>query len=186
MSLAMPNNLFQHYVMGGGWVMLLLLPASIVAVATIFRVSARLWGRPVQQLANELRAVVLAHKIQSPTALTLTDARVLAADSAMTLYVTLQPLSAIYAVAPMLGALGTAWALGRVWRGPASLQNKNLAAALEQAFVPLGWGLAVGLLAITGYAILRARLVRIEQEILAPAALSALNEKGESLREKTR
>ncbi len=74
----------------------------------------------------------------------------------------------------------------RAWRGPASLQNKNLSAALEQAFVPLGWGLLVGLLAITGYAILRARLFRIEHEILTPAALSALNEKGDGLREKIR
>ncbi len=172
----MPENLFKYYVLGGGWVMIFLIPASIVALATIFRVAGHLRGSAVKRLSNQLRATVIAHKHSAVSSMDFTDARMLAADASMGVYVSLQPLSVIYAVAPMLGAVGSAWSLMLAWRGAASLQNKNLAAALEHAFIPLGWGVLVGLLSITGYAVLRARLVRIEIDILAPAAMAALGE----------
>ena len=172
----MSHNLFQHYVLGGGWVMLFLVPASVVALATIFRVAMRLWGNPVHQLAKQVRAIVIAESQKNPQPLSVTDARVIAMDFAMTNYLSLQPLSAIYALAPMLGALGSTWSMSRVWSGPVSLQGKDLQAALEQAFVPLGWGLVIGLISIGGYAILRARLARIEREVFAPAAIAALHE----------
>lgn len=170
----MPDNLFQYYIIGGGWVMLLLVPASIVAVAAIFRGIARLWGRSVRELTNDVRMMVREQRRYG--AISYTDARMIAADNAMAAYAILQPLSAVYALAPMLGALGCAWQLAQVWNGPESLRDKNLSAALEQAFVPLGWGLVIGLIAILGYAILRGRLVRVEMDVLAPAAIDALNE----------
>lgn len=174
----MRQTFFQHYVLGGGWSMVLLVPASVVVLATIFRMVTRLWGSAPQHLAAEVRAVVLAQK-QRVGSLGLADARTIAMDTATNVYMGLQPLTAIYAIAPLIGALGTAWTLGQVWRGPVSLREKNLQLALEQAFVPLGWGLLIGLAASTGYAILRARLVRLERNLLAPAAIAALYESGE-------
>lgn len=157
--------------------MLLLIPASVVVVATILRMVARLWGDSPRRLAAETRGAVIAYR-QRAGSLSIADARTIAMDVAMSVYTGLQPLAAIYAIAPLVGALGTAWSLGRVWRSPSSLRNKNLQAALEQAFVPLGWGLLIGLIAATGYAILRARLVSIERNVLAPAAIDALKEPG--------
>ncbi len=170
----MEESLFEHYVLGGGWAMLVLVPASIVALATILRASLMLWGRSVHRLAAEVRATVTAQKKHGPVA--LTDARVIAMDTALHTYLAMQPLVIIYAAAPFVGALGTAMALHKAWRGPVSLQARNLGTALENAFVPLCWGLGVALLAITGYVFLKARLASIERNILAPAAVAALNE----------
>lgn len=174
----MSENLFQTYILSGGWAMVLLVPASIVALATIIRAVMRLWGPSVRRLTSDVRSTIIDQK--SRTALTLTDARVIASDTAASIYGTLQPLSAIYAIAPMIGALGAAWSLRRVWQQPASLPNENMQTALAQAFVPLGWGIVVGLVSILGYAILRARLVTIEHNLLAPAAIAALNESKDS------
>ena len=160
--------------MGGGWAMFVLVPASIVALATILRVGILLWGKSVRKLAAEVQTTVVAQKRHGP--MSMTDARIIAMDQALNVYVALQPLALIYTVAPIIGALGTTWALGKVWRGPVSLQARYLASALEHAFMPLGWGLCVALLAITGYALLKARLATVERYILTPAAISALNE----------
>lgn len=171
----MAETLFHKYILGGGWVMVLLVPASIVCLATFFHAASRLWGRNPGKLAEDVRATVLDQRRR--IALTLTDARVIAADTAATVYSGLQPLSVIYSIAPLLGATGTAWAFIQIWQGqPASLQGRNIGPTLENAFIPLGWGLVVGLIAITCYAILRARLVHVEQKIFAPAAIAALDE----------
>ena len=99
-----------------------------------------------------------------------------AMDSAMQIYSALIPLSIIYALAPVLGALGTLWTLGSVWRSSVSLQARYLASALEHAFMPLGWGLFVSLISIVLYGILKARLAHVERTVLVPAAIAALSE----------
>jgi biopolymer transport protein ExbB/TolQ len=157
--------------------MLILIPASIVAAASILRCIAMLWGRSVQSRAAELRAAIAGQRARGN--LSLTDARTIAMDSAMQLYGALQPLAAIYAAAPIIGALGTLWYLGRAWRGPVSLQGRYLALALEHSFIPLGWGLVLALFSITGYSLLKARIGRVERDILVPAAIGALNDTSE-------
>lgn len=156
--------------------MLLLAPASVVALATILRGFAQVNRRAGLALSARVRATVLAQYHRSGGRLSITDARTFAAESALGLYSILQPLPAIYAIAPIVGALGSVAALSRAWNSPRSLQSQRLAEALNHAFIPLGWGLLISLIAIAGYAILRARVFWVEQTILSPAALAALDE----------
>jgi len=167
-----PENFFEHYVMGGGWAMLILVPASIVSIATALRAAMMLWGRSVARQAAVVEAAVATRR--SRGAVSLADARIIAMDSAMGVYVALMPLSIIYAAAPVVGALGSVWSLAVAWRNSVSLQARYLASALEHAFMPLGWGLVVSLISIVCYGILKARLVHVERAVLVPAALSAL------------
>jgi len=154
--------------------MLVLVPASIVAIATALRAAMMLWGRSVSRHVAEVQTAIASHR--SRTAISLADARIIAMDSAMRIYVALMPLSIIYALAPVVGALGTVWALASVWRSSVSLQARYLASALEHAFMPLGWGLTVSLISIVLYGILKARLVWVEREILVAAAMGVLSE----------
>lgn len=175
----MPANLFEQYITGGGWAMLVLVPASVVALATMMRAWFLMRGGPLQRLSADVQATVSG--LRGHMRPGIADARVIAMDAALRVYHVLQPLVLVYTVAPLVGAAGTAWKLHTAWRATgagAAANSERLSVALQQAFVPLMWGVAVALVSVTGYTMLRARLLRIEREVLTPAAIAALDSTG--------
>lgn len=174
----MGRNLFEHYVLGGGWAMFILVPASVVAVATLFRAMMLVSRGAVARLTAEVRATVMAQR-SAGRPVSLTDARTVAADGALRLFAAIQPLGFVYSIAPFAGAAGTLWALLGVWQSSAQLSPRYMALALEHAFVPLGWGLVIALFSIASFGLLKSRIISIELEALAPAAIGALDARPE-------
>lgn len=156
--------------------MIILIPMSVVVLATFLRCVVAMWGvgkrklvRQIEEAAVHRQRAALGEPVSAAA-----EAALLANQSAAQLYGLLQPLVFAYMAAPVLGALGTVWTLGRVWRGPIINQPKLLADSIEQAFIPMGFGLLVSLCAVVFYATLKARILKVEHSLLLPAAHNAL------------
>lgn len=136
----MIDSIFQNAILGGGWAMFLLIPASVVAVATTLRGLALLFGSNAQK--NPAALAAMGHSL-------------------------LQPLSMIIMLAPMIGAIAAAWRMAAGYLN-ADVIPTDLSRIILSAFIPLAWGVTVGLIATLGYAILRGRLQRLDLTAPAP------------------
>lgn len=178
-------NYFDHYVLGGGWAMLILIPASVVALAAIlraallFRTVALMGGRggaddcPAARLVSRLKALR-----ESAGNLTAGDARIEVQAETLRMYAMLQPLAAMFVLSPLAGLLGSITAIMNANLDAARGGNAEaLAAAIERALIPAMWGVAIAAAAYTGFAFLRARLFYCEDKLLAPLAMQLVAEK---------
>jgi biopolymer transport protein ExbB/TolQ len=134
--------------------MLLLVPASVVSVACALRCAWLFRGTNVQSTAQQL------HPALSP------------ADRACTavlqLYATLQPLTAMYVLAPLIGMLGSLTSLIPLQArllSPGARDLEALTHTYQQALIPTFWGVAIAAFSYAAFALLRARLFRAEQEL---------------------
>jgi len=147
----MEKSILARYVLDGGWTMVLLLPAAVAAVATALRAGWVLRRANVRAIADQL--------YRSDDA----DSAAIAYAAALRLYGALQPLSALYVLAPLLGMLGSLVVL---------LSNESgLAVAdLRRAILPPVWGVGIAIFSYLCFVLLRARLVAVERDIFLPAA----------------
>lgn len=153
----MSESILAHYVLDGGWSMLLLLPASVVSVAAALRSAWMMRGTAVLDIARQLPA----H--DDP----LRPERAYAA--ALQLYGTLQPLVAMYVLSPLIGLLGSLTTLIPVQSHlltPGARQVESLHAAYQHALIPPFWGVAIAAFSYAAFALLRARVFRVETELL--------------------
>ena len=156
--------------------MLVLIPASVVALASCLRAWAATTRRAV---AAETDAVdtaagrVLARlrvTRDSFGAITAQDVREEIADEVLDLYSLLQPLVVVLVGAPLVGALGSVAGMMVALRASAAAgAAEPLAAAAERALIPSVWGVGLALAAFLMWAWLRARLAARERDDLAPA-----------------
>lgn len=164
--------------------MLLLLPASIVALATVLRVLSILSSGSVKKLSEEMENNIKASYEQNKN-LTSSDARDFAYDKALSVYGMLQPLTVVYAVAPLIGALGTVFSIvdsnARFGR---SGDFMKLSEGIENSIIPCIWGIGIALFAVVSFGLLKSRLFKIEVGVLVPLALQTLAEvsRGERLK----
>ena len=152
----MTDSILTRYVLDGGWSMLLLLPASVVSVAATLRTAWILRPGNLRLLTGQLPA-------GNDTA--RADAAYL---TALQLYGTLQPLSAMVILAPLVGLLGSLSALIPVQSqllSPGVRQLEVLVTAYQRALIPPFWGVTIAAFSYAAFAILRARIFRAETEI---------------------
>jgi biopolymer transport protein ExbB/TolQ len=162
-------------VLRGGWAMLLIIPMSVVALAAILRAAAAYRREQIAGEAREKTSVTrvtarLAALREQFSAITAEDVRSEITRELLELYSLLQPLPAIFILAPIVGAAGsitrlmvTMLAIGR----GGSVERLSL--AVEAALVPLFWGVVVAGFAYLGWALLKARLFYCERYYLRPA-----------------
>lgn len=176
------QSYFEHYVLRGGWAMLLIVPMSVVALAAMIR-AALAYRRG--QIAARGDARSAASRISSRLAvlqeeyktITAEDVRAETTNEVLDLYALLQPLPAIFILAPVVGAIGSITHLMAtmlaISRGGSV---ERLSQAAEAALVPLFWGVAVSAFAYLGWAVLRARLFYCERHYLRPSAEKAASD----------
>lgn len=150
----MPDSLLNQYVLAGGWTMALLLPAAIVALATAMRAAWLLRDKEVQKVARDLHP---ARPIEGNK-----GGESAAYAAALNLYGLLQPLSAVFVLASLIGMLGSFTAI-------LAQPFPRGAAHLRQAMLPSIWGLSISVFSYAAFCLLRARVFRVEREILLPA-----------------
>lgn len=162
---------FQHYVLNGGWAMLLLIPASVVTLAAILRGFILLYGRGAcnEAVANiqERLSTIAGHGTKPTTE----DVRAEVAGETLELYSAIQPLATMYVLTPLIGLLGS---VTQVMNANVTLKSgtsaEKVGAALEAALVPTMWGLGIAVVAYAGFALLRSRLFRCERTNIMPRA----------------
>lgn len=165
----------DKYLLNGGWSMLLLVPFSVVALAVSLRCLLALRTAAVAPLAEQLRV-----RFSTPTfggKATLEDRRAQAYDAALQLYALLQPLWALFVLAPLVGLAGSITNLMGVFERTAA-NPALLIPELQHALVPPMWGVAISAFCYTAAAICRARVFNVESDILQPAAMDALETPG--------
>jgi hypothetical protein len=147
------DSILTHYVLDGGWSMLLLVPASVVSVAVALRSAWLTRGSELQRIAAGLPGEGRADAAYS---------------AALQLYGTLQPLVAMYVLAPLVGLLGGLTTLIPIQvqlLTPGARQIEVLTKAYQAALLPLFWGVAVATFSYAVFALLRARIFRAESEL---------------------
>jgi biopolymer transport protein ExbB/TolQ len=175
------DTYFNHYVLNGGWAMLLLIPASVVTVAALLRgwlilrqsaLSPLDKNRTASAIVARLQAIADDHKRITPD-----DVRAEISNETLNLYAALQPLVAMYVLAPLAGVLGAVTKLMAAYSDIASgLSPEALASLTESALVPVMWGVAIAAVAYAAFATLRARLFYIETRIIRPQVEAAATE----------
>lgn len=160
--------------------MLLLLPASVVAVATFIRgillLRGSQWDGGRDTITAKLRSS-LTDRTTAGEKLTQEDARDAADDEALALYSALLPLQIVFVLAPLVGLVGTVWAMISAYLTVARTgATELLASAMEQALIPTMWGLGIAIFSYAAFAVLRARLYYCEQHYLRPAARGSVDE----------
>ena len=186
----MIETYLEHYVIGGGWAMLVLLPASMLAVTLIVRgwlllnrshiagtAAAEGAGTGPDTTPRGLgadtatgRVIVRLRELHARTGeVSPDDVRAEISSETVALYSQFHLLVALYVLAPLVGLLGSLTAimsanLDVVAGGGA----ERLAAAVERALVPTLWGVGVACVAYAGFAVLRARLFLVERRTLLP------------------
>lgn len=164
----MLETYLTHYVLNGGWAMLLLVPASIVVVAAIVRAALLVRAEEVVAKGNEsaLQRVLAVVDAESPEE----KMREAVEDETLRIYAQFQPLLIAYVAAPMIGVIGSITMLMNanleLARGGAA---EAMATYAERALIPSMWGSVIGLVAFIAFAILRWRLYYVERDILMPA-----------------
>lgn len=171
------NTFLQTYVISAGWVMVLLVPASVVALAAMLRAALMLRSQavinltdgPAGEVVARLRALKEAHGT-----VTAQDIREEIDREMLEFAALLQPLYFIFIAAPMVGLIGGVVALlpAASMAGPMK-DGAALALVVHSALVSIAWGLGVGVFAFVGFATLRARMWSVEAEELRPAVEAA-------------
>lgn len=167
------QSYFEHFVVAGGWAMLLLVPASMVALASFFRaLLAYRWVAVAGGQQSKAAEVVarLSDLRSRHGNLSAEDIRAEIRTGVNDLYALLQPLIAVFVAAPLVGIVGSITLLMAANLDVASGGGVDrLAANYERALVPLLWGTAISALSYLGYAVLKARLYHCERNLLTPA-----------------
>lgn len=170
-------SFLDTYVLGAGWVMLLLVPASVVSVATLLRCAAAYRASAVAGDGDSAAARVVArlHALrEAQGGITAQDVREETDQEVLELYALLQPAHVVSFVSPLLGLLAGIIALLPAVAAPArGADAAQVGLMAHQALVAIAWGVGVGLVAFVGFAILRARLWHMENEHLRPAVEAA-------------
>ena len=161
--------------------MLVLIPASVVALAACLRAWAATTrgavsgGESADDTAAGRVLARLRAKRDSFGAITAQDVREEIADEVLDLYSMLQPLVVVFVGAPLVGALGSVAGMMAALRVSAAAGAvEPLAAAAERALIPSAWGVGVALAAFLMWAWLRARLAAREREDLEPAVQAGM------------
>lgn len=178
----MTESYFQHYVVNGGWAMLLLVPACLVMFAAIVRAMLVLTRQAIiaegersspsalQRVMERMQQIRSVHGI-----VTAEDVRSEIFVEVTHLYSFLVPLTAVFILAPLAGVLGAITALMNanidLARG---VSPGTLAISAERALVAPAWGVGISLVAYLAYAILRLRLYYCETRLLRPAVEKAI------------
>lgn len=150
------NSLLTRYVLDGGWSMLLLLPASVVTMAVALRCFWLLRDSNLQRIASALHVTENTSRADTAYA------------AALQLYGSLQPLVAMYVLAPLIGLLGSLTALMPIQAQLSSSSPRHpeaFAAAFHHALIPPFWGLSIACVSYAAFAILRAQIFRAETEL---------------------
>ncbi len=171
------NTFLQTYVISAGWVMVLLVPASVVALAAMLRAAVMLRSSAVANLTDGAAAEVVARLRALKEAhgtVTAQDIREEVDREMLEFASLLQPLYVIFIAAPMVGLIGAVIALLPATSAVGFMKDGvALASVVHSALVSIGWGLGVGVFAFLGYAIFRARMWAVEADALRPAVEGA-------------
>ena len=171
------NTFLQTYVISAGWVMVLLIPASVAALAAMLRGALMLRSQAVTNLTDgaagevvgRLRALKEAHGT-----VTAQDIREEVDCEMLEFAALLQPLYFVFIAAPMIGLIGGVIGLMPAASVAGTMKDSAvLAGVIHSALVSIGWGLGVGVFAFVGYASLRARMWSVEADELRPAVEAA-------------
>lgn len=151
--------------------MILLLPVSVVALATTLRGFSVLSAKSVSLMENQVCESV-EKSFNANRQLTVTDVRDIAYDKALSVYSIIQPLSILYSIAPIIGVLGSVVTLmtGNMKFGKSG-DIVKLSESLENSFIPCIWGIGIALVSLLGFGFLKSRLFKIESQVLVPVAL---------------
>lgn len=200
----MPNYL-DEYVLQGGITMAALLPLSLFTFAIIVQrfldlrasrivaagIVAQVRRVDSEQAFHALRASLQASP--APLAAIILDYieagergesmdpkenGVPIEDEAEHLYQSLAPISTSYVVAPLLGVLGTTIGIMGTFEQFATAGRRDmsaLVAAIDKSLVTTMWGLIIAVPAYFCYAMLQARVYRLERRIL-PGVLRQVNQ----------
>lgn len=136
--------------------MLLLVPASVVTVAAALRSAWILRDSNLKRLASELPEADGAARSEASY------------SAALQLYGTLQPLTAVYILAPLVGLAGSFSGLIMLSANmsePGMRQLQQLARSYQAALIPPFWGVTIAAVSYAAFAILRARIFRAETEL---------------------
>lgn len=170
-------SFLDTYVLGAGWVMLLLVPASVVSVATLMRCAVAYRASAVMGDDDSAAGRVIArlHSLREAQGdITAQDVREETDQEVLELYALLQPAHVVAVAAPLLGLLAGIVALLPAALAPArGADAAQVSLMAHQALVAMAWGVGVGLVAFLGFAVLRARLWHVENEFLRPAVETA-------------
>lgn len=165
---------FEHYVLGGGWAMLLLLPGSMITLAVMLRGWLALRSSSLTRAADSpatrigARLALLSERFGH---LTMEDVRAEVDAEVNDLRAIFQPLLAALVIAPLIGVLGSLTAIMSANAAAAAGSGAEaLAARVEQALVPSMWGTGIALAAALGLFMLNVRLYRSARQVLEPAA----------------
>lgn len=151
----------NRYVLDGGWVMLLLLPASVISLAVALRATWLLRESAVKEVAQALATEPGTEEL-SPSER--------AYHAALALYGMLQPLAVLVTLAPMVGLLGS---LLIQYELTSAGSGRAAGGLLPRVLLPSIWGVAIGVFSHLAYALLRAKVFTAESEILLPELLRA-------------
>jgi hypothetical protein len=166
------RTFFEHYVLGGGWAMLLLLPALVV---TLF---AGVRGLLVVRAARQSGASHLAARLEElherHGALSLHDARSEVEAMVNSFCALLLPLQAVFVLAPLAAVAGSVWRVMTAAMAASAGSVEPFAAEVEQALVPLLWGVAIAALAYGLHWMIRIAILSLERDMLIPAADEAV------------
>ena len=147
--------------------MLLLIPASVAALGIVLR---NLWALRWNVL--EAKAAELAASQQRAS-----TASSIPGDSTereiLKLCAYLQPLSALFVLAPLAGLLGSLIQLSELFRrieGGLAVSQSQAAAIFRGALLPAIWGALLSAFCYAWYAVFRSRILSAEEELFFKAA----------------
>ncbi|MCX7718947.1 MAG: hypothetical protein N2111_11195 [Candidatus Sumerlaeaceae bacterium] len=161
------RSFFEHYVLGGGWSMLLLVPALVVALFAGVR--GLLAVRGVRRYGAEMVASRLTQLFDRHGSLSPQDVRAEVAAVVNDLCTLLLPLQAVFILAPLAAVAGSVWRVMTASVAVAGGRVEPFAAEVEQALVPLVWGVGIAALAYTFYLVNRIAILALERDVLVPA-----------------
>jgi hypothetical protein len=176
----MLETYLTHYVLDGGWAMLLLIPASVVVIASIIRMmimiqpaSLRKPDGAVSRVNASLDALIEQFGELKPD-----DVRQQVESEMLRFIAMLQPLNLISVCAPLTGLLGAITIMMAAFLEQANGGSAQLlSAALERSLIAPMWATAIAIISYAGLITLRYFIFKAEQNIVAPAARKHIAEK---------
>jgi biopolymer transport protein ExbB/TolQ len=156
------DNALKHYVLDGGWAMLLLIPASVLAVGIVLRNLWTLRWSALEDKASELETSQGDRAMPSSMADDVVEREVLKLCS----YV--QPLSALFVLAPLAGLLGSLVQLSALFErieGGLAVSQSQAAVIFRGALLPAIWGALLSAFCYAWYAVFRSRILSAEEEL---------------------
>jgi biopolymer transport protein ExbB/TolQ len=147
--------------------MLLLIPASVVAVGIVLR---NLWA--LRWSALQARAAELVTAPRNATAFSSISGEGVEPEI-LKMCAYLQPLSALFVLAPLAGLLGSLIQLSELFErleGGLALSQSQAATIFRGALLPAIWGTVLSAFCYAWYAVFRSRILSAEEELFYRAA----------------